>query len=306
MASKSNQDKKTFLCFTQSYSSLDEALMRLGFSKQSLKKNLSKKQRTISVEAFQEKEVLFDVLNFGRINPEFIGPLPKIIFENEDFLILNKPSGVQCEARGYSDKENLLSYLRSIGRGSLLINHQQHLDRGLLNRLDGETSGLVLYSKKKVEKKKETLFKVLKKKVYLCLVQGEIKKRGVVKALFSHKGEKASQTIVVSEGGREGCLKIIQSFYLPDQDISLVCIELDTGIRHQIRAYMKALGHPIVGDSLYGAFDQDEILQLHAWRYELQKDVIEADPKNIQNLVGNFLDLDSCLDVFRNQLRVGE
>ena len=80
---------------------------------------------------------------------------------------------------------------------------------------------------------------------------------------------------------------------------SLVLVNLQSGLRHQIRAQLAALGFPILGDELYGG-SRAERLFLHAWRYEWSE--IEED--NSADLFDGFFDLNSGLKMAHDMLRV--
>ena len=98
----------------------------------------------------------------------------RVIEQNEFIFALSKPTGVHSLALKYSESNNLLSYLRdSENSADIFLINQNSYEKGLLYRLDYETSGLVLFAKK--EKIYEQFRQnILKEKYYLAIVQGEV------------------------------------------------------------------------------------------------------------------------------------
>ena len=144
------------------------------------------------------------------------------------------------------------------------------MDRGLLYRLDLETSGLLLLTKDKELLKQAREGSFVKKKVYCALVEGDYD--GPKK--LSHTLTTTGKKIKADPKGKEAHLKIISSEYLLNNNMSLLEVELKEGLRHQIRVQLSLAGFPIVGDELYGGIPNN-LFGLHCLRYETKKGAFE-------------------------------
>lgn len=253
--------------------SVEEWLTGLGFSKNRLKKYLTKPllQKIVS-----EKDVLrlpLDLLNHGEINPVFSGEVsPLILFEDENFLALEKPSFCHNHPLTYDEQDNLLSFLRSLNRYDLLSINKENYDRGLLYRLDYETSGIIVFAKKEeIYQKVRTEFSsLMKTKIYHAMVSQDFDREGEFIHYLSSSGAGGKEVRVVDETkGERAHLKVKKLQYLKEVNRSLIEVELVTGLRHQIRVQLKELGFPLVGDRLYGG-ENAQRLCLHAQFYTLQ------------------------------------
>lgn len=187
----------------------------------------------------------------------------KIVYEDDDLLVIDKPSGVLTHRVGKADKSpTVVKWLleRYPGVGDIYGRDGEDLEweslrPGIVHRLDRETSGLMIIAKT------QTAFNYLKqcfkerqiKKTYLALVHGQLKNRfGVIDAPIGKYGGRQTTRIVVGrnylkEKAAATAYRVIQEF----QDYSLVQLEPQTGRTHQIRVHLKFLGHPIVCDKLY-------------------------------------------------------
>jgi 23S rRNA pseudouridine1911/1915/1917 synthase len=215
-----------------------------------------------------------DLINRHLVNPEYLGPPISILFEDERFIVLDKPHHIHTHPLLYSEKDNCLSYLRHIGKGKILeeVNPHQH-ERGLLFRLDYSTSGVLVYVKSfdhYLHLRENYLSpKIIKKKEYMALVMGDFSQNGfheheLVGSLV--RGHKIKVTAGL--GAKLYCEKME---YFPRKNISLVKISLQTGKRHQIRAQLAHLNHPIVGDTLYLG-PKSERIYLHSHCYQIEND----------------------------------
>lgn len=257
--------------------SLKKALQSsLGSSGQQLKKYFSSKQLERAVRAQELLKLPLDLVNHLRINPEFRGPAPFVLTETPHYLALHKPPGVHCHPHVYSDNDTLLNYLASVNKFEALEVNCAGYDRGLLHRLDLETSGVVLLAKtdRLYQNTRADFHQEMKRKFYWAIVNGSFDKEGLWTHHFTSSGVKGSKQKVSEREGElstAGTLAVLK--LSENQGKSLVLVNLKTGLRHQIRAQLAHLGFPIVGDELYGGI-KGERLFLHALRYEWM-DVVE-------------------------------
>jgi 23S rRNA pseudouridine1911/1915/1917 synthase len=199
----------------------------------------------------------------------------KIIFENEDFLVVNKPSGMTTTKERKGEMETLEDYLREIRPNDLARN-------GIVHRLDKGTSGLVLVAKNessflnlKDQFKKRTI-----KKKYYCLVGGETSMDGSIDWPIGRSKYGFAKFGVDVEGKRALTeFKRLGKYKKNNKKYSLLEINLKTGRTHQIRVHMSHFKWPLVGDKLYGG-ESDSLKRpfLHAFELEM------TDPKTGERL----------------------
>ena len=288
-------------CWLEDRPDLKEALQELlECSGQLLKKHFSSKELHRSVRAKDEMHFPIDFINHLAINPVFEGPLPRIISETADYLILHKPANLHCHPLCYSDRDTLLNFLAQKGILDPLLINRGNYDRGLLYRLDYETSGVMVLAKKEsVLEGIRQNFSRMKSKYYWAVVEGDFNREGRWGHYFKATGTKGHKQLV-SEVNRpdsqEGILKVKK--VISQNGKSLVLVKLETGLRHQIRAQLSALGFPILGDELYGGKQADRLF-LHALRYEWENQA--EDPH--AELFDRFFDVNSCLQMSHDMFR---
>lgn len=206
------------------------------------------------------------------VEPEDI-PL-NILYEDDYLLFIDKPSGMVVHPSFGHKKGTLvnaiLAYLRrSVTKGG-------DLRPGIVHRLDKDTTGVILYAKDELTQRKlQEMFKERKvKKVYRTIVLGEVKgNKGSIRTLIGRSPKNRKKMAVLSTSGREAVtyykvLSRLDGFtYLEVYPI--------TGRTHQIRVHLSHIGHPIVGDPLYGrkAKALAERPLLHAFSLELHHPV---------------------------------
>lgn len=281
-------------------STLKDALKNFGFSGQRIKKYFSAKVLNAPVRKQQLLKLPIDFVNNLQINPHYSGPACHILFENDEYLAVHKPMGIHSHPLVYTDTDTVLNYLVTEKKWSVLNINTDNYDRGLLHRLDLETSGVLLLTKKEnlQQSFRQDFNKQMKKKVYLAIVDGDFNCDGLHIHYFRGSGEKGSKQV---EGGLSDQVAEAEFYKLQTLagNKSLVMVILKTGIRHQIRAQLSTLGFPILGDTLYGGSASDR-LYLHSWLYQWEH-VVED--RNLE-LFSNFLDLDSALQMGSDKLRV--
>jgi len=268
----------TELCFITNFNNVEEALnVGLSISKTKLKKKYFSKKFLSATVGKKSFKIPLDLVNQGFINPDYSGPDIEILLEDERVLVLNKPTNIHCHPLTYTEKDNCLSYLRKnlFFRKSEFC-HERNLDPGLLYRLDLGTSGVLFLVKRKndYEKIRKNFSEMAKIKTYLAIVEGELKEEGEFEHYFKASHEKGKKMSVFKsrfegEDLLQGKIRIKKISYNKDKNLTLLSIELGKGIRHQIRAQLAHLGHPVLGDVLYGG-KEGERLFLHAYHYKIE------------------------------------
>lgn len=261
--------------------SVEDFLLSLQLSKSSIKRFLpNKKKRCIVLKAKTEIEVPIDLINQGSININYQGNIFKIIFEDSYLIALHKPVNTHSVAQKYSDKNTSSNYLASIGRYDVLNVNKLEFNRGLLNRLDFETSGILIYSKDELfyERCRKNIHQYLIYKQYFALVEGKFYDHVRWHHQLGSAGNN-SHKVVISDNGMDVYADYFLEKYSPEKNISLVKIILETGARHQIRVQLASEGFPIIGDQLYGKRESQR-LYLHAYQYKVlleNKEIVITD-----------------------------
>ena len=187
----------------------------------------------------------------------------KIVYEDENILLLNKPAGLSVHEDESTKTNTLIAYVQSylFSKGEYEPEKEQSFAPALCNRLDKNTSGIVIAAKNAEalrimnEKIKERSID----KFYLAAVHGVPKKSSDTLRGYLVKNEKTNTVKVYDTPPKHGGKEIITKYNLLSKrgDQSLVEIELLTGRTHQIRAHMAYIGHPLVGDGKYGHNSSD-------------------------------------------------
>lgn len=250
--------------------SLKNFFKNLGKSRSLLKKHLTNAQLNKSFMARELIHLPLNLVNDGYINPCYTGDEVEILYEDENFIALNKPHNLHIHPLSYDESDNLLSFLRANSHFAALKVNSSHYDRGLLYRLDYCTSGVVVLSKKEniYQEIRASFNSLVKIKKYYCMVEGPCSlKLGEYTHYFS--GD-TTQKVSANNNPQwhKGELSIKNISLHNNNKISLVEIDLKTGLRHQIRAQMAYLGYPIIGDLKYGGIPHDRVM-LHAESYEM-------------------------------------
>jgi 23S rRNA pseudouridine1911/1915/1917 synthase len=289
------------LSWLENEESFKEALKKtLGSSGQLIKRYYSSKEQDRKVYAKEVARLPLSLVNHLRINPEYVGPEVHIISETDDYIVLHKPPGVHCHPHSYDDKDTLLNFLVTQNKWEALEVNKANYDRGLLYRLDNETSGVMVLAKNETFLKsiRGSFDTAMKRKFYWAIVDGDFNKEGRWTHWFRATGAKGIKQKVsdheVSDS-QEATLSVLR--ISTSENKSLVLVNLKTGLRHQIRAQLSHLGFPIIGDELYGGKKADR-LYLHALRYEFTDTVEDINPE----LFGVFFDLNGALQMSHDVL----
>ena len=190
-----------------------------------------------------------------------------VLFEDDDLLVLNKPAGIVMHPGAGHQQHTLVNALLAHCKNLSGIGGKER--PGIVHRLDKETSGALVIAKN------DAIHRGLSKqfaartmgKIYLALVAGRpVKSTGVIdKAIARHPVHRQRMSIARRQGrSAKTEYRVLRS----NGDISLVECTLHSGRTHQIRVHLHHLGHPVLGDKLYGGKRAGDYPRqmLHAWK----------------------------------------
>jgi 23S rRNA pseudouridine1911/1915/1917 synthase len=212
-----------------------------------------------------------DVVEIHITDSESEGILPEqmmldIIFEDDYLVVVNKPANMPV----HPTRKHIMGTLAN-GLAYYWLNTDKAIKIRPVNRLDKDTSGLVVFAKS-AHIQHLLSFDVGTerfKKEYIAVVHGRLEKvAGTIDLPIAREEEKAMKRVVREDGDRAVTHYKVVSVA---DNFSLVNILLETGRTHQIRVHMSYIGHPLLGDSLYGG-KQDIIDRqaLHAEKITMQ------------------------------------
>jgi 23S rRNA pseudouridine1911/1915/1917 synthase len=188
----------------------------------------------------------------------------RVVYNDDALIVLDKPAGVPCVALRHGETGTVANFLLAHFPETATAGPRP-LESGLVQRLDTDTSGLLLaarspyaYAALREQFRARTV-----EKYYLALVEGQVHGKGTVTLSLAPSGPQGRFMRVVPLG--EG--QKAETIYAPVVSFpghTLLRLKITTGVRHQIRVHLAALGHPIVGDTRYGSSAGGSRLCLHA------------------------------------------
>ncbi len=179
----------------------------------------------------------------------------KVIYQDKDFLVINKPAGLLVHGPGITLVTWLLENYPEVKNVGDDIKNRP----GIVHRLDRETSGLILVPRNQntYEYFKDLFQNHQIKKTYIALVHGIVKeKEGLINKPMGIKQGSLKRTVFTKNAKmiKEAVTRYKLRNYVGDK-YSLLEVEPLTGRTHQIRVHLASIGHPVVGDKLYGKKD---------------------------------------------------
>ena len=205
-----------------------------------------------------------------------------VIYEDDEVVVMDKPAGVLTHSKGALNTESTVaSFLKDKITDENLAGNRA----GIVHRLDRATSGVIIGAK--TEKAMEHLQKQFSnrktKKTYLAVVEGWPEPTEAIIDAPIERNPKRPQTFKVSPTGKpaQTAYRTLKQFDKDGNRFTLLELKPVTGRTHQLRVHLKYIGHPVVGDSLYGHAGNN--LLLHARELEItlpgsQRRIFQAEP----------------------------
>ncbi len=195
-------------------------------------------------------EIVVEILeNIIKIEPENISL--DIVWEDDNMLVVNKPSGMLTHPTTIETSGTLVNALL-FKYGENLSDVNGEFRRGILHRLDRNTSGMLMVAKN--NKAHKFLVEKMKQgemtKKYLAVVKGIIEEDEFTINKPIRRNPNQPHKMAIIENGKESIskVKVLERF----KDATLIEVHLITGRTHQIRVHLSSIGHPVYNDTLYG------------------------------------------------------
>lgn len=174
-----------------------------------------------------------------------------IVYEDKDIIVINKPQGMVVHPAHGNYTGTIVNALLSHCDSLSGINGVMR--PGIVHRIDKDTSGIIVIAKN--NEAHASLSEQLKEhsitRCYNALVEGRVKNdTGTIETLIGRNPKDRKEMAVVARNGKRAVThyKVLESF----DSFTLIEARLETGRTHQIRVHMSSIGHPIVGDLVYG------------------------------------------------------
>ena len=220
-----------------------------------------------------------------------------VLYEDGDLIVLNKPAGLVVHPAAGHWSGTLVNALLHHCQGLSQIGGEER--PGIVHRLDKETSGCLVAAKNDVAHRALTRQFAGREitKIYLALAAGTFRNAsGILDgAIGRHPIHRKKMTVLPGERGRPARTDYRVLREVPGG--ALVECTLHTGRTHQIRVHLKHLGHPILGDEVYGRRGGFERQMLHAWKLGFAHPVSGARMNFIAPIPRDFLEAGAPVDL---------
>jgi 23S rRNA pseudouridine1911/1915/1917 synthase len=201
-----------------------------------------------------------------------------IIYEDSSILVVDKPAGIATHGFSGRDTDTLANFLLA-KRPNLVNIGKSRWEAGLVQRLDRETSGLIIVAKTQAafDQLRLQLRRRQVSKRYFALVWGSTKAERLIDIPLAHDprdSRRMQPATALSRVKKKRFWQAVTRFRKIGEahGLSLLEVEMTTGVTHQIRVHLAAIGHAIVGDSIYGSTTKETFGLnrhfLHAGRLE--------------------------------------
>ncbi|MGD9762587.1 MAG: pseudouridine synthase [Candidatus Binatia bacterium] len=192
-----------------------------------------------------------------------------VLHEDATLIAVDKPPGMPSVALRTTDRDTVANFLRAYAPETAEASRSP-LEGGLAHRLDTPTSGVLLAARNPAAwaALRAQFSRRAVQKEYAAMVDGDLRDPGVLRWPIAHDPGRAAAMVVCRDPARARLLRArpaMTTFHPIERrgNATLLAIAIPTGVRHQIRAHLAAIGHPVRGDALYGGTPAERLM-LHA------------------------------------------
>jgi len=189
------------------------------------------------------------------------GLVVHVLHEDEALIAIDKPAGMPSHALRGEETDTAANFLLARYPELAAIGKNDR-EPGIVHRLDTDTSGVLLAART------AAAFRMVRaqfaaqqvRKEYLAVVHGDVAAAGEVRAPLTHDRHNRRKMSVCATGGQVAGAHLAVTSYHPLERFgayTLLGVEIPTGVTHQIRVHLASIGHPLVGDRLYGGVLRD-------------------------------------------------
>ena len=204
---------------------------------------------------------------------EFQFTADRILFEDKDWIVVNKPPALPTHETIDSTRHHLVRSLEQFLAAREKVSAEK-IYLGLHHRLDVNTTGIILFTKRKEANAPvaQAFQERTVQKTYLAATLGELKDPAVIKSFLGESRQNKRKVESVHAGGKyaETAIRAVETKTIQARRVSLIEASPKTGRTHQIRVHLGENNLPILGDELYGVrFPGAKRVLLHAWQLEI-------------------------------------
>ncbi|GEP19951.1 RluA family pseudouridine synthase [Pediococcus argentinicus] len=218
------------------------------------------------IKSHDQVDLFFEDSDADTPDPPFLPDstvVPEILFENVDYLVANKPSGIKTHANRPDELGSLMNGLAAYLNDKSGKPYNVH-------RLDQQTSGAILVSKKKILVPifNRLIFTKKIKRIYMAWVDGNFSNdSGVINQPIGLDPDDKRKRMI---NGTKAVSAITHYQVIKrTANKTLVQLVLETGRTHQIRVHLAGIGHPILGDPLYNPVETSSRMMLHSYQIKV-------------------------------------
>jgi 23S rRNA pseudouridine955/2504/2580 synthase len=206
------------------------------------------------IQFFLSQQTANEMMSDKYVNENLF--MPQIVYEDNNILIVNKEAGALSHPESANDTDTLVDRIQSYlyKKGEYDITKTSTFTPGICNRLDRNTSGLVI-SGKNDESTREISTAIARGNIdryYMAIVSGRLSGRGMLHGY--HLKNSSTNKVKIYQMPVIGAKEVITEYHTIHDygDFSTIRVKLWTGKSHQIRSHLSGIGHPVIGDYKYG------------------------------------------------------